>query len=122
VEKLFAENARAREAAEKVSALDGVLGSIEARMEKLQTARESLAKAETRFEDINKSLQEQYKLFTALLREDGPKPKDPGAPPIGVRENVIKLKQQGWKVEEIAPIVKLSVGEVELILEMGSKV
>jgi DNA repair exonuclease SbcCD ATPase subunit len=122
VEKLFAENARAREAAEKASALDGILSSIETRMEKLQTVRESLAKAETRFEDINKSLQEQYKLFTALLREDGPKPKGPGAPPIGVRENVIKLKQQGWKVEEIAPIVKLSMGEVELILEMGSKV
>ncbi|MDR1248444.1 MAG: hypothetical protein LBK63_03985 [Treponema sp.] len=124
VEKLSTENARAREAAEKVTALDGVLGSIETRMEKLQTARESLAKAETRFEDINKSLQEQYKLFTALLRDDGPERrlKEPGAPPIGVRENVIKLKQQGWKVEEIAPIVKLSVGEVELILEMGSKV
>jgi hypothetical protein len=124
VEKLTAENAKARDAAEKVSALDGALGAIETRMAKLQTVRESLAKAETRFEDINKSLQEQYKLFTALLREDGPERrlKEPGAPPIGVRENVIKLKQQGWKVEEIAPVVKLSVGEVELILEMGSKV
>jgi DNA repair exonuclease SbcCD ATPase subunit len=124
VEKLSAENAKARDAAEKVSALDGALGAIETRMAKLQTVRESLAKAETRFEDINKSLQEQYKLFTALLRDDGTERrlKEPGAPPIGVRENVIKLKQQGWKVEEIAPIVKLSVGEVELILEMGSKV
>jgi chromosome segregation ATPase len=124
VEKLSAENAKAREAAEKVSALDGALGAIETRMAKLQTVRESLAKAETRFDDINKSLQEQYKLFTALLRSDGPerRPREPGAPPIGVRENVIKLKQQGWKVEEIAPIVKLSVGEVELILEMGTRV
>jgi chromosome segregation ATPase len=124
VEKLFAENAKAREAADKVSALDSLLSAIETRMAKLQAVRESLAKAETRFEDINKSLQEQYKLFTALLRDDGPERrlKEPGAPPIGVRENVIKLKQQGWKVEEIAPIVKLSVGEVELILEMGSKV
>ena len=124
VEKLAAENAKAREAADKVSALDSLLSSIEERTAKLQTVRESLAKAETRFDDINKSLQEQYKLFTALLRNDGPdrRTKEPGAPPIGVRENVIKLKQQGWKVEEIAPIVKLSVGEVELILEMGSKV
>jgi chromosome segregation ATPase len=124
VEKLFAENAQAQETAERLSALDGLLDTIEARMAKLQIARESLARAETRFEDINKSLQEQYKLFTALLRNDGPdrRLKEPGAPPIGVRENVIKLKQQGWKVEEIAPIVKLSVGEVELILEMGSKI
>jgi chromosome segregation ATPase len=124
VEKLFAENAKAREAADKVSALDGLLSAIETRMAKLQTVRESLAKAETRFEDINKSLQEQYKLFTALLKNDGPERrlKEPGAPPIGVRENVIKLRQQGWKVEDIAPIVKLSVSEVELILEMGSGV
>jgi chromosome segregation ATPase len=124
VEKLSAENAKAQEAAEKVSSLDGALGSIETRMAKLQTLRESLARAETRFEDLNKSIQEQYKLFTGLLRDDAldRRPKEPGAPPLGVRENVIKLKQQGWKVEEIAPIVKLSVGEVELILEMGSKV
>ena len=124
VERLSAENAKAREAAEKVSALDGALGAIETRMAKLQTVRESLAKTETRFEDINKTLQEQYKLFTALLRNDGPErlSREPGAPPIGVRENVIKLKQQGWNVDEIAPVVKLSVGEVELILEMGSKV
>jgi chromosome segregation ATPase len=124
VEKLSAENAKAREAADRIASLDGLLAAVEARMAKLQTVRESLAKAETRFEDINKSLQEQYKLFTALLRNDGPERrlKEPGAPPIGVRENVIKLKQQGWKVEEIAPIVKLSVGEVELILEMGTKI
>jgi ATP/maltotriose-dependent transcriptional regulator MalT len=121
VEKLSAENAKAREAAEKVSALDGALGAIETRMAKLQTVRESLAKAETRFDDINRSLQEQYKLFAAFLRNDGPE-RQPGAPPIGIRENVIKLKQQGWKVEEIAPIVKLSVSEVELILEVGSTV
>jgi chromosome segregation ATPase len=124
VERLSAENARAREAAEQVAALDSLLGAIESRMAKLQSVRESLAKAETRFEGINKSLQEQYKLFTALLRDEGQQQrlKEPGAPPIGVRENVIRLKQQGWKVEEIARTLKISVGEVELILEMGSQV
>jgi hypothetical protein len=35
---------------------------------------------------------------------------------------VIKLKQQGWTVEEIARTVNRSVGEVELTLEMGSKI
>ncbi|MDR3122351.1 MAG: hypothetical protein LBU16_01040 [Treponema sp.] len=124
VEKLSAENAKARETAEKISALDGALGAIETRMAKLQTVRESLAKAETRFGDINKSLQEQYKLFSALLKNDGPERriKDQGAPPIGERETVIKLKQQGWKVEEIARAINRSVGEVELILELGSAI
>ncbi|WP_010262223.1 SpiroCoCo family coiled-coil protein [Treponema primitia] len=120
VEKLSAENAKVREASEKVSSLDTLLSSVEQRMDKLQTVRESLAKAETRFEEINKSVHAQFKAFTSLLKDEPGKLK--GAAPIGTRETVIKLKQQGWAVEEIARTVKLSVGEVELILEMGSKI
>ncbi|MDR2739656.1 MAG: hypothetical protein LBB68_07475 [Treponema sp.] len=124
VEKLSAENAKARETAEKAASLDSLLSSVEQRMDKLQTARESLAKAETRFEEITKNVQEQFKLFSALLKdnEPGKRFKERGAPPIGTRETVIKLKQQGWTAEEIARTVKLAVGEVELILEMGSKI
>jgi DNA repair exonuclease SbcCD ATPase subunit len=123
VEKLTADNTKAAEAVEKVSSLDGLLRSVEARMDKLQTVRESLAKAETRFKEINDNVQEQFKVFSALLKDEpGKRLKEPGAPPIGTRETVIKLKQQGWKVEEIARTVKISVGEVELILEMGSKI
>jgi DNA repair exonuclease SbcCD ATPase subunit len=119
VEKLPAENARAAEAAQQVSSLDGLLTTVEARMNKLQTARESLAKAETRFEEINRSVQEQFKTFTALLRDEPGKPK--GAPPISTRETIIRLKQQGWTVEEIAKNLNRSVGEVELTLEMPPK-
>jgi DNA repair exonuclease SbcCD ATPase subunit len=125
IEKLSAENVKARETAEKAASLDSLLSSVEQRMNKLQTARESLAKAETRFEEISKNVQEQFKLFSALLKDDEPGKgglKERGAPPIGTRETVIKLKQQGWAAEEIARTVKLSVGEVELILEMGSKI
>jgi chromosome segregation ATPase len=120
VEKLSTENARTQEATEKVSHLEELLSTVEARMEKLQTVRVSLANAETRFEELNKSVQEQFKVFTALLKDEPGKLK--GAPPIGTRESVIKLKQQGWTVEQIARTIKLSVGEVELILEMGSKI
>ncbi|MFP3043256.1 hypothetical protein LQZ19_15690 [Treponema primitia] len=120
VEKLSAENAKVREASDKVSSLDTLLITIEQRMDKLQTVRESLAKAETRFEEINKSMHAQFKAFTGLLKDEPGKIR--GAAPIGTRETVIKLKQQGWAVEEIARTVKLSVGEVELILEMGSKI
>jgi len=38
-----------------------------------------------------------------------------------VQETVRKLAHQGWKVEEIARAVKLSRGEVELILELGGQ-
>jgi DNA-directed RNA polymerase specialized sigma24 family protein len=57
-----------------------------------------------------------------LKDEPGKRIKEPGAPPISQRETIIKLKQQGWSVEEIARTVNRSVGEVELTLEMGSKI
>ncbi|GHV73474.1 hypothetical protein AGMMS49940_07760 [Spirochaetia bacterium] len=120
VEKLAAENAKATEAAEQVSSLDGLLNTIETRMDKLQTVRESLARAETRYKELNDNAQEQFKLFTALFKDEPSKLK--GAPPINQRESVIKLKQQGWAVDQIARTLKISVGEVELILEMGSKI
>ncbi|AEF85133.1 hypothetical protein TREPR_1027 [Treponema primitia ZAS-2] len=123
IEKLVAENSKAKEAAEKISSLDELLSAVESRMEKLQTVRESLAKAETRFQEINKSAQEQFKFMAALLKDEEPgkRRKERGAPPIGSRETVIRLKQQGWSVEEIANTMKLAVGEVELILEMGNR-
>jgi hypothetical protein len=34
---------------------------------------------------------------------------------------VRKLARQGWSVDEIARAVKVSRGEVELILELGAK-
>jgi uncharacterized phage infection (PIP) family protein YhgE len=94
VEKLAAENAKATEAAEQVASLDGQLSKIDAHMEKLQTIRESLAKAETRFEEINK----QFRVFSEILKDE-PGKRQRGAPPIGQRETVIKLKQQCWAVE-----------------------
>jgi transcriptional regulator len=42
-----------------------------------------------------------------------------GAPPMQKKENVISLARQGWKVDEIAKTMKISRGEVELILEMA---
>jgi orotate phosphoribosyltransferase-like protein len=34
---------------------------------------------------------------------------------------VIRLKNQGWTVEEIADSMNMSIGAVELILEIGSR-
>ena len=52
---------------------------------------------------------------------EGSAKKTKGAPPIGIRENVVKLAHQGWKVDEIARALHLSRGEVELILELPQK-
>jgi len=44
-----------------------------------------------------------------------------GAPMPNVRENIKKLKAQGWTIEEIAKTYHMSKGEVELTLELPSK-
>lgn len=42
-----------------------------------------------------------------------------GVPLREIRETVIKLYQQGWHAGEIAQALKLSLSEVELIIELG---
>jgi len=123
VEKLSLEKDRADQATEKLTTLDSSLAQIEDRIEIMQKAREWLARTETRLEEASKQAQEQVKLMGTLLKEEGRKgsSKERGAPPIGTRETVVKLAHQGWSVDEISRAVKLSKGEVELILEISPK-
>ncbi|MDR0585858.1 MAG: hypothetical protein LBG26_01320 [Treponema sp.] len=123
ITELSEASGRAKEAEEKLEKLDENIEKIEKRIEDMQVARDWLARAETRFEDINKQVQEHVKLFGALLKDEGkvPRASTKGAPSIAARDNAIKLARQGWKVDEIATALKMSKGEVELILEMGLK-
>ncbi|MHB9293284.1 hypothetical protein Holit_02405 [Hollandina sp. SP2] len=122
LETLNLENKQARETADKLSLLDQSLSSIEERIENMQKARKWLAEIETRLEKLNKEAQEQVKLMGGLMK-DGSKlaPQDKGAPPLGVRDNIIRLARLGWTVDEIARAVKCGKGEVELILEIMPK-
>lgn len=106
---------------EKLSTLDAILEDVEKRTEKMQTAREWIARTETRLEEISRQSEEQLKLLAGIMKDDGAAKKTKGAPPIGIRENVVKLAHQGWKVDEIARALHLSRGEVELILELPQK-
>jgi chromosome segregation ATPase len=114
---------RAKETEEKLEKLDENLAAIEKRIEDMQVVRHWFARTETRFEEINKQVQEHFKMFEALLKDKGKASGTSarGAPNIASRDNVIRLARQGWKVDEIANTLKMSKGEVELILEMGLK-
>jgi DNA repair exonuclease SbcCD ATPase subunit len=106
----------------RLDEVDATLADAEKRAAELQKAREWLARAETRFDELNKKTQEHLKLLNDILKDDPKsKGKDKGAPSLSVQETVRKLAHQGWKVEEIARAVKLSRGEVELILELGGQ-
>jgi len=119
IEELAMASERALSTGEKLESLDTNLSAIEDRIEKMQIAREWLAQAETRFEDLNREAKRQLDMLNAVLKEDSKKTGgSKGAPPPGVRETVIRLARQGWGPEEIARNLKISRGEVELILEM----
>jgi DNA repair exonuclease SbcCD ATPase subunit len=128
VQALAAENEKAKDAAEKLSILDETVALLERRIAEMNVARESLARMNTEMEKLDKDIQTQLKLTRSLLdREAGKtaaragKAPDEGAPPPRDRENVIRLKRQGWTIDEIARSLKMAKGEVELILEIGSK-
>jgi chromosome segregation ATPase len=101
--------------------IDTTLLDLEDRIDRMQKAREWLAGTETRLEEVNKQAQEQVKLLHTLVKESSSKAKSSGAPPMEIRDVVIKLAHQGWTVEQIARSTKLARGEVELILELQPK-
>jgi len=101
--------------------IDSTLLDLEDRIERMQKAREWLAGTETRLEEVNKQAQEQVRLLGALVKDSSSKAKGSGAPPMEIRDVVIKLAHQGWTVEQIARSTKLARGEVELILELQPK-
>ena len=117
---LTAESERAQDAAGKLAILDEALPQLEKRIEEMQVARQWLARTETELQALDKDAQSQLRLMRSLLdRESGKKQAagTKGAPPIRERENIIKLRRQGWPLEDIAKTMGISAGEVELILE-----
>jgi DNA repair exonuclease SbcCD ATPase subunit len=109
-------------AVEKMKSLDKLMTDMEERTRKLNSAREWLARTETRLETIGKSAQDQLKILQALIKEDGGNgKKHRGAPKQDKREMIIKLARQGWSPREISKATNTSMGEVELILELEPK-
>ncbi|MBT3272899.1 MAG: hypothetical protein HN368_07080, partial [Spirochaetales bacterium] len=103
--------------------LEDTLEEVEERIEKMQQAREWLARTETRLSEVSKQAEDQVKLMGSLMKEGAKsgRGKDKGAPSLSSRDMVIRLAHQGWKPEQIMQATKLSRGEVELILELNTK-
>ena len=121
VDDLAADREKVSEAVGKLVELDSVIADAEKRIAEVQKAREWLARAETRLEEIDRKAEEQLKLLSSILKDEGGDRKSRGAPPSSAQDTVRKLARQGWSVDEIARAVKVSRGEVELILELGAK-
>jgi chromosome segregation ATPase len=125
VSVLAEQNVKARETSERIESLDDALSEIAEKTRAMQTAREWIARAESRLEELNKQTQTQFKVMDAVMngKKDSFTPAiGDGAPSIQKKETVLQLARQGWTKEAIAKTMKLSLGEVELILETFFKI
>jgi chromosome segregation ATPase len=102
----------------KIASLDQVLADLDEKAEKINQARDWIARTETRMDGVVKQAQDQVKLLGRLAERDGSAPRAGGSPDMDTRETVLRLARLGWKTEDIARTLKLSRGEVELILEI----
>ena len=120
VKKIGLEKGEADNVIDKLKDLNNMVDDVEERMDKIQNAREWLARTETRLEDAGKKAEDNIKLLGSLLEKDkkGRKGAKGGAPSLDKREMVVKLAHQGWSPDNIAQATGLSRGEVELILEI----
>jgi chromosome segregation ATPase len=124
IEALAAENAKATDATEKIAKLDETLAEIERRIAEMNKAREWVANTETRLKELDNSAKAYNKIAKTLIDKESEKASradSKSAPPPQDRDNVLRLKRQGWKTDDIANALHMSIGEVELILEIGSR-
>jgi len=122
IEFLASQNDKAAEAVDKVSTLDTSIAHLEKRIADMNVAREWLARTETELKALDKDAKEYLKLTKSLFESGKTQaPSSKGAPAPRERENILKLKSQGWKIEDIANALKMSKGEVELIIEIASR-
>ena len=111
----------ADKAVERLIQLDQTLRDVETRIGRMEQAREWIAGVETRLTETRTAAEEQVQTLATITKAAGnPGPKGKTAD-ADLRQTVLKLARQGWGKEEISRATKLSLGEVELILELGTR-
>ena len=96
--------------------LNQLMDTINERTADMHKAREWLARTETRMEEVAQQADKHVEILGAVTRQSHPEEGERLS--VSERDMVIKLKHQGWNIEDIAKTCKISRGEVELILEM----
>ncbi|MDR2795120.1 MAG: hypothetical protein LBB47_00235 [Spirochaetaceae bacterium] len=112
------ENTKAQDTVEKLSELDQTISDIDARMQNLQKARVWLAELETRLDEKYREVKQQIKLTEKIINTNRT---DNESLSPEIRDDVIRLKKQGWTVDNIVGTLRLSRAAVELILETATK-
>jgi chromosome segregation ATPase len=116
--KIKFENGEALEISRALSTLDTSLAEIEGRIERMETAREWLAAVETRMAEMQRNTMENIsRIDDKTKRNLGGTRETVNVLSPSIQDDVRRLKHEGWSIENIAKNYKLSIGEVQLILE-----
>lgn len=111
---LFSDQDRIGSAVDKIADIENLLIHIDEEGKKVQKMREWVANLETQLERI-KGSQESF-----LGTSGGGTPRraaaDKGTDEDAIK-NILRLKEQGWSVEDISKSLKMSRAYVELIIE-----
>jgi len=89
----------------------------------MNDARQWLARTETELLALDKDAKALLKITKGMIDKEKGKtpPKTEGSVTPQEREDILRLKGQGWKTEEIAESLHRSRGEIELVLELASR-
>ena len=102
-------------AVEKLESLDAMLAAADEKIQNVKNSQQWLAEIETRMSNLHKELQSD--VMTMDAAPSAPRRKVKSATTEKTYDTVKTLMRQGWKIEEIAARLNISVGEISLILE-----
>ena len=107
----------------KLTSLDEMLEKIDEQMSKLQDSRSWLAAVETRLTTLSSDTDEKLKMLATIYKNE-PSQTAKGSSGLSLedRENIIRLHREGWSDGQIANALKISTGEVGLVIEIGGRV
>ncbi len=100
--------------------MDGLVEDIEQRTDSINKIREWLVKAETQIVNLNNETDKRIKLLESLFDRspESKVVKNSLKDDTSKKDAVMKLKNHGWTIDDIAKNLNLSIGEVEFILDL----
>jgi chromosome segregation ATPase len=121
VNDLLSTRERVADTMRKVEGLSKSVDEASAKKDELRLSKDFYTSLEVRLQQLARDAESQINLFKTLADTRGSSGRSSGniTIPPSTRDDVAKLKQMGWKPEQIAQNLKLSLAEVELLLEMA---
>jgi chromosome segregation ATPase len=119
VTALLSTRERLTETMRKVESLDQTIGEATKKKDDLVRSKDFYTSLEKRLLQLAQDAESQINLFKTLVDARSSQSAYTGKTiPPSVRDQVAQLAHMGWKAETIAQNLKLTLSEVELLLEM----